>query len=139
MSSRYEYAGFWIRTGATILDVLIISLPLSIILGLIFGISEDFSISTADIISNVLGLIIWVVCWVQFAGTPGKRLLKLKVLDAKTGGNLTVGQAIIRYIAYIPAILCLLLGIIWVAFDSKKQGWHDKLAGTVVVKDHQDD
>lgn len=140
MSSRYEYAGFWIRTGANILDTLIIGIPVSIIIGLIFGFPEDStSIDTGDIVAQVLSLIIWVACWVKFAGTPGKRLLKLKVLDAKTGENLTFGQAIIRYFAYIPAVLFLLIGLIWVAFDSKKQGWHDKIAGTVVVKDHQDD
>lgn len=140
MSSRYEYAGFWIRTGATILDTLIISIPLSIIIGLIFGFPEDSTtINAGDIAAQSLSSLICIMCWVKFAGTPGKRLLKLKVLDAKTGENLTFGQAVIRYLAYIPATLFLCIGLIWVAFDSKKQGWHDKLAGTVVVKDHQED
>lgn len=43
-------------------------------------------------------------------------------------------QAIIRYLGYFVAILPLFLGIIRVAFDPRKQGWHDKLAGTVVVR-----
>ncbi|MFW2124742.1 RDD family protein, partial [Acinetobacter ursingii] len=46
-----------------------------------------------------------------------------------------VGQGIIRYIGYIPATLVLFIGLIWVAFDSKKQGWHDKMAKTVVVRE----
>jgi uncharacterized RDD family membrane protein YckC len=78
---------------------------------------------------------IFVFCWVKFAGTPGKRLLRLKVLDERTGENITVGQGIIRYIGYFPAILVLFIGLIWVAFDSKKQGWHDKMAKTVVVRE----
>ena len=59
---------------------------------------------------------------------------KLKIVDAKTGNKLSVGQAIGRYFAYIPAILPLGLGLIWVGIDKKKQGWHDKLAGTVVIR-----
>jgi uncharacterized RDD family membrane protein YckC len=45
-----------------------------------------------------------------------------------------VTGAIIRYVGLILAFLCLLIGIIWVAFDANKQGWHDKIAGTYVVK-----
>ena len=59
----------------------------------------------------------------------------LKVLDERTGENVTVGQGIIRYIGYFPAILVLFIGLIWVAFDPKKQGWHDKMAKTVVVRE----
>ena len=76
-----------------------------------------------------------IVCWVKFAGTPGKRLLRLKVLDEKSGENLTVGQAILRYIGYFPSTLVFFLGFIWIAFDSKKQGWHDKIAKSVVVRE----
>lgn len=63
----------------------------------------------------------YIVCWVKFAGTPGKRLLRLKVLDEKTGENLTVGQAILRYIGYFPSTLVFFLGFIWIAFDSKNK------------------
>ena len=51
---------------------------------------------------------------------------------AATGGPLSVGQSIGRYFGYYVSTIPLLLGLIWVAFDSRKQGWHDKLAGTVV-------
>jgi uncharacterized RDD family membrane protein YckC len=70
-----------------------------------------------------------------FAGTPGKRLMRLKVLDGKTGNKLTVMQSIIRYIGYIPSILVFGIGLFWVAFDAKKQGWHDKMAKSVVVRE----
>lgn len=76
-----------------------------------------------------------VFCWVKFAGTPGKRLLKLKVLDEATGNQLTLGQAILRYIGYIPSAIVFGLGYLWVIWDGKKQGWHDKIAKTVVVKE----
>jgi uncharacterized RDD family membrane protein YckC len=61
-------------------------------------------------------------------------LLSLRVVDAKTGGSLSVGQSIARYLGYFVSVIPFCLGLIWVAFDSKKQGWHDKIAGTVVVR-----
>lgn len=63
--------------------------------------------------------------------------VSVRVVDADTGGPLTVGQSIGRYVAYFVSILPLFLGILWVAFDPRKQGWHDKLAGTVVVRSKQ--
>jgi uncharacterized RDD family membrane protein YckC len=57
-----------------------------------------------------------------------------RVVVARTGNTLTVGQSIGRYLAYFVAMLPMFLGIIWVAFDPREQGWHDKLAGTVVIR-----
>lgn len=142
MSERYEYAGFWLRFAAMIVDTIILMLifiPIGIILGLMmpemfidYGTTRyiwlDWSI-------QVIGIVFVIFCWMKFAGTPGKRLLKLKVLDAETGSHLTLGQAIIRYIGYIPSTLILCLGFFWVIWDKKKQGWHDKLAKTVVVRE----
>lgn len=137
MSHKYEYAGFWIRLGASIIDNIIIMVAL-VPIGMLMGWNSMYSSemnSTADWLWQILMAPFCVFCWVKFAGTPGKRLLRLKVLDERTGENVTVGQGIIRYIGYFPAILVLFIGLIWVAFDSKKQGWHDKMAKTVVVRE----
>ncbi|WP_278397225.1 RDD family protein [Acinetobacter venetianus] len=144
MSYKYEYAGFWIRVCAAIIDSIIIIIAM-IPLTMIFGGGETtastngFSTfqfkTTADWFWQILTAIFYIFCWIKFAGTPGKRLLRLKVLDEQTGNHVTVGQGIIRYIGYIPATLVLFIGLIWVAFDPKKQGWHDKMAKTVVVKE----
>jgi uncharacterized RDD family membrane protein YckC len=66
--------------------------------------------------------------------TPGKMAISARVVDASTGNTLSVGQSVGRYLAYFVSILPLGIGLLWVAFDSRKQGWHDKLAGTVVVR-----
>jgi uncharacterized RDD family membrane protein YckC len=42
-----------------------------------------------------------------------------------------------RYVGYIISTIPLCLGFLWVGFDSKKQGWHDKIAGTVVVRNRR--
>ena len=144
MSNKYEYAGFWIRVGASIIDNIILMvalIPLTMIFGggkttaSMNGFSSFQFMSTTDWFWQLAILIFCIFCWIKFAGTPGKRLLRLKVLDEKTGENITIGQGIIRYIGYFPAILVFFIGLIWVAFDAKKQGWHDKMARTVVVKE----
>lgn len=148
-TTEYEYAGFWIRVAATLIDTVIITLVFGIF-GLLFDLMGFWDAnaylarasdpnapwySTEDLMGSVFQLAVSVFFWVKFAGTPGKRLLKLKVLDEKTGKHLTVNQAVLRYIAYFVSIFVLFIGFIWVAFDKKKQGWHDKIAKTVVVKE----
>ncbi len=146
--SRYEYAGFWIRLCAVLIDsffMFIITVGL-VLLVMVTGVIDVSNLPQTEETSSAVALVLqlfvqifWfvfmIVCWVKWGGTPGKRLLKLKVLDAETGRNLTVGKAILRSIGYVASSVLLCLGYIWVAFDAKKQGWHDKIASTVVVKE----
>jgi len=136
----YEYAGFWIRVGASLIDLallLMITLPLTL---MIYGSdmvwnSDDIILGPADFLINYfLPFFATIILWMYKSATPGKMILHLKVLDDVTGNKLTIGQSIGRYFAYIPAMLILFIGIFWVAWDKKKQGWHDKLAKTVVVR-----
>ncbi len=136
----YEYAGFWIRVGASLIDLallLMITLPLTL---MIYGSdrvwnSDDIILGPADFLINYsLPFFATIILWMYKSATPGKMVLHLKVLDEATGNKLTIGQSIGRYFAYIPAMLILFIGIFWVAWDKKKQGWHDKLAKTVVVR-----
>lgn len=77
---------------------------------------------------------VYIVVWSYSSATPGKWLLRMRIVDARTGCRPTQRQFIIRFFAAILSFLPLTLGFLWIAFDEKKQGWHDKLAGTVVVK-----
>lgn len=61
-------------------------------------------------------------------------IFSAKIVDAKTGGKPSKGQLVGRYFAYILSGLPLGLGFFWIAWDKRKQGWHDKLSGTVVIK-----
>ena len=76
---------------------------------------------------------IFVLFWVYKNATPGKMLFKSVIVDAKTLSAPSTIQNIIRYLAYFVSFSVLGLGFIWIAFDKRKQGWHDKLAGTVVI------
>lgn len=86
------------------------------------------------IISWVLPTIAILAFWIYKQATPGKMAVAARVVDEETGESITLGQSMIRYLAYFVSTIPLCLGFLWVAFDSKKQGWHDKLAGTVVVR-----
>ncbi len=140
-ANNLEYVGFWSRVGAAILDALLILLitfpPLISIYGWEYFDSErtSFIAGPADLlISWVLPFVVTVLFWVWRQATPGKMVVSAHIVDAKTGGTISVGQAMGRYIAYFLSMLPLGLGIFWVAFDPRKQGWHDKIAGTIVVR-----
>lgn len=128
------YAGFWIRCCAYTMDKIIISLLVDMLLSLVLVFLELDSDLVILILVLLMVFVFNVFCWVQFAGTPGKLIFKLKVVDMATGQKITLKQAIIRYIAYIPSAVILLCGFLWIAFDEKKQGWHDKLAQTMVIR-----
>lgn len=134
-----EYAGFWIRFGAVLIDLVVIAIvfwvPLTLIYGEEYWIGDQFYHGFWDLIfSYILPFVATVWFWLRFFGTPGKMALRLKIVDANTGSKLSLGQAIGRYFAYIVAAIPLLLGYIWVGIDKRKQGLHDKLAGTVVIR-----
>ncbi len=133
-----QYAGFWVRVAASIIDSLIffvvLLIPLAFIFGADFSDAESMDMGTPMLLFQyVFPVVVTVWFWVKYLGTPGKMLLKIQVVDAKTGQALSTPQAIGRYLGYYVSIIPLLLGLIWVAFDKKKQGFHDKLAGTVVI------
>lgn len=146
MSYKYEYAGFWLRVVAALIDsfiMILAILPVAWIFyqgdsDLVFatGLSESAPNLLFDFVINYIFPFLYsVLFWIYLEGTPGKRLLRLKVLDERTGHKLSFGQAASRYIGYIPSTLVFFLGFIWIAFDRKKQGWHDKIAKTVVVRE----
>src|SRR5205814_2055795 len=92
----------------------------------------------ADVfLSLVLPAVAIVIFWIARQATPGKMALSLRVVDAETLGPISKGQAIGRYLGYYVSILVFCLGLLWVGFDARKQGWHDKLAGTLVIKEQR--
>jgi uncharacterized RDD family membrane protein YckC len=136
-----KYAGFWIRTGAAIIDTILIMLVTFPLLVAIYGWAYFDAGKTgivagpADfVISWVLPAVAVIAFWIIKQATPGKMAVSTKIVDAESGKAASTGQLIGRYFAYFAATIPLGLGILWVAFDKKKQGWHDKLAGTVVVR-----
>ena len=139
MDNDLKYVGFWKRTVAGLVDTFLIILVIFPILIWIYGIeylnNEHMEKGSFDFIINyVFPTIAVILLWKYYQATPGKMIFKATIVDAKTGGKPSLRQLIIRYLGYIISTIPLGLGIFWVAFDKKKQGFHDKLANTVVVQ-----
>ncbi len=75
-----------------------------------------------------------ILCWLWAASTPGKMLLKMRIVDAETGQAPTTKQWLKRLFGYVLAILPIGLGFFWIAISKRRQGVHDIFAGTVVVQ-----
>jgi uncharacterized RDD family membrane protein YckC len=141
-ADEFEYVGFWARVGAAMIDtvlVLIVCVPLvTFVYGRTYWTSEALLQGPADFLINwLLPAIAVVVFWIYRQATPGKIAIGARIVDAETGGKPSTRQLIVRYLGYYVSMLPLMAGIVWVAFDPRKQGWHDKLAGTVVVRPRQ--
>jgi uncharacterized RDD family membrane protein YckC len=122
-----EYAGFWVRLGAGVIDLLTLVFIVTIIAYFFF----------TPVIWVTSGLVIsaayWVGFWVWRGQTPGKMALGIKVI--RTDSSPVKWQcALCRFLGYIVSAVTLFIGFIWVAFDGRKQGIHDKIADTYVVK-----
>jgi uncharacterized RDD family membrane protein YckC len=134
VSGDLEYVGFWPRVGAALIDSVLLLLVLGPVMYLLFG-SLNPSSRLGDLLFNVvLPCAITVALWVRFGFTPGKYALSARVVDADTGQPLSSGRAFLRYVGYFVSAIPFCVGLVWVAFDRRKQGWHDKIANSVVVR-----
>lgn len=146
MEETVRYAGFWRRVAAAIIDSLLIFIVLAPLVSL-FTSGRYFtavdSTTLADKIAHldwgflfldqVVPFVLVIFLWVRYQTTPGKYMLDCYVVDAKSFMSLTIGQALLRYFGYLLSFLTLGLGFLWVAFDKRKRGFHDLIAGSVVV------
>lgn len=138
-SSNLEYVGFWPRMGASLIDIMVqfaVTLPLTyMVYGQFLSSNGNRYMGKADVVINLIFPVVAVIAlWVRFGATPGKMAMSAKIVDADTGEPLTLGKSVVRYFAYFVAAVPLGAGFIWVAFDRRKQGWHDKIANSVVVR-----
>ncbi len=121
-------AGFGERFVAVLIDALILLIPNAIVFAVLDG------GPLANLIQFVIGAGYAVYFWSSSGQTPGKSIMKLKVVHADGGNVLTPGQAILRYIGTIISAIPLLLGYLWAIWDPKHDTWHDKIASTKVIK-----
>lgn len=134
-----EYVGFWARVGAALLDTILLLVVSALLLWVIYALSDwEQRAHTAYWVEFAIGYVLPVVAvmalWMLFASTPGKMGIDAVIVDARTGGKPSTLQFVIRYLGYFVSTIPLGLGLIWVGIDPRKQGWHDKLARTVVIR-----
>jgi len=134
-----EYVGFWSRMLASMVDTVLLTLVIIPVMLALYGSAywEDerlFKGYGGVLFEWILPIIAVLIFWQVKQSTPGKMLIGAKIVDATTGENPQPAQLIVRYVGYYVSLLGFGLGFIWIAFDKRKQGWHDKMAGTVVVR-----
>lgn len=131
-SSGTPKAGFWIRFLAIFIDGIMLS-----IVNAILGAILNGSTAGRTGLSTLVGLIYFTYFWSSMGPWPGQtvgdKILNIRVVRTD-GSDLSLVQALIRYVGLYISILVIFIGVIWAAFDPQKQGWHDKIAGTYVVK-----
>lgn len=135
------YAGFWARVLAFIIDAIalgILSTAIAPLLGV--GWMFDRTTTQAEIdyaytgISTLVGLLYFIGLWSWRGQTVGMMPFNMRVVSAETGEKIDVLRGLLRYVGLIISFVVIFLGVVWVAFDPRKQGWHDKIANTLVVR-----
>jgi uncharacterized membrane protein YgcG len=135
-----SYAGFWVRVQAGAIDVVLYLLVAAPVLALAYNDAYYLlgSLPYGDAIQfvtlYVFPLIASIVFWRYHSATPGKAALAARIVDVNTGGKPPFLKLVVRSFGYLLSVLPLGLGFLWIAWDRRKQGWHDKLAGTVVIR-----
>ena len=88
-----------------------------------------------DIRVQIALIVATILFWTFRGATPGKMLVKARIVKVGTLEKPSTAQLTGRFFAYLVSFFPACLGFLWIAFDKRKQGWHDKLAGTVVILD----
>jgi uncharacterized RDD family membrane protein YckC len=113
-------AGFWIRMGALLLDLLMVGILMSML---------HHSSNLQLVVLAIYGALMW-----KLRGTTvGGLVFHLQVIRVD-GRPIDWETAIVRALACFLSMAVAGLGFFWIAFDPGKQGWHDKIAGTAVVR-----
>jgi uncharacterized RDD family membrane protein YckC len=134
-----SYVGFWQRLAAFLIDWMVVFVVYGPIVITAFG-TEYFSLDVPrywDLVTGLAIVVATLLFWRYQGATPGKMAIAAKIVDAETGEPPSTARLVVRLLAYVVSALPLFLGFLWIAFDRRKQGWHDKIAGTVVIPDDE--
>ena len=141
IENEIRYDGFWIRFLAFIVDNIagaILTLPLVAFITIDMTQLGDpeyvADLRTKLYLMILFVLVVIVACWKYLAATPGKLLFKAYIANAEDFQPASTTQLIVRALVYIPSFFIFGLGFVWIGLDKRKQGWHDKVAKTVVIK-----
>ncbi len=140
VSGRYTH--IWRRLAAALLDLTLLVATLGMIEWLIQQIdlrNSDSTTAAAETMTLPLlaGIPVLLLFWLLFQASPGKLLLDCRIVDARDGSAPQPWQLLIRCLSYVLSAAPLGLGFLWILWDRRRQGWHDKLARTLVIDDDE--
>ena len=124
------YVGFWMRVVAALLDGLIMGIPASIIQFVLIFVTDIESLSY--LVQLAVVILVIYLDGIK-GGTPGKLILGMRIVNEQ-GNYIGIPMAILRYIGKFISGLILGIGYFMIGWDKRKQGLHDKIAKTFVVK-----
>jgi len=142
--TSYRYGGFWKRSLAFLVDkiILFVICLIFLLVGL-SALSSGFNhvepgmiigrfMMVYYLMTHLLGMLYFTYFHGTTGQTPGKMLFDLQVVQS-SGEKMTPGIAFLRWVGYYFSGFIFYLGFLWIFLDTKKQGWHDKIAGTLVI------
>jgi len=128
-------AGFWIRMAALLIDVILVGLIVHLFPhteNIPHGHFDGVRFTTAHLMFLLLPAYA-VVLWKLKGSTIGGIVCRLQVVRLD-GRPIDWTTAVVRGLGSYLSVVCVGLGFLWVAFDKERQSWHDKIAGTTVVR-----
>jgi uncharacterized RDD family membrane protein YckC len=99
-----------------------------------FDLLAGASLIVALLAVFVLSFVYFPYFWAKSGQTPGMQMMHIKVVRDADGGPLTGGMALLRLFGLWVNGFVFYLGYIWVFVDKRRRGWHDLIAGTVVIE-----
>ncbi len=130
--------GFVVRVAAYLVDVVIIGVAVLVLAGIISALGlaggDVNLLASILIVIVVLGTLAYFPYFWVSGATPGQRLFGLRVVDADDMTNISMGQSVMRLVGLWISFLIFYLGVLWVLVDGRKRGWHDLMAGTLVLR-----
>jgi|GEM_PF-1317631 len=134
-----DRAPLFLRFAATIVDLFVLAIaniPFVAVIELASGNFSDRRIQiTLSVIAAVL-ILLYAIFTVAIGGrTLGMAVFRLRIVNAETGRGPSFKQSLLRAFGYMIAIVPAMIGILWIAFDRERRGWHDHLSGTIVVRE----
>jgi uncharacterized RDD family membrane protein YckC len=141
LEGRSVYAGVVSRGAAFVIDVIATTIivagasatirMIANVLDIRVHLADDKALAYAAL--PIMFILYCAVCWAMLERTPGMALLGIRVVR-KNGGRPGFVRSFVRALCYALSAI-LLIGFAWSAVDRRRQGFHDKIAGTVVVYD----
>lgn len=141
--TQVEYAGPGRRLAALLIDAILVTVVIASVLlawmtitGTAFEThSHVVQRATTGGVLLALALKVALDAWLQ--GTPGLRLMDCRLVDARSGQGIGLGRSLTRMAGLVMAALPGMIGLLWMFWSKRRQGWHDMLAGTVVIREDE--